>query len=188
MQLPYWWSHVIFFPGVVFHELTHYLACVLVGMKVSKVRWWGLKEAKVVHEAPKDPGASMMISMAPFMGATILGTVFLFLGHLLLFEKSLHVHGIFSYWFALSLLYHCFPSREDQKNMWKSLKKYYKGKIGAGSAGERMLWLFVTLLSAPLLLLLLGLTWLFNYHANLSVVWFVLLYFATYLYLFPKWV
>ena len=47
-MLPY-----IFYFGVIFHELMHLFTCILLGVKVKKVRF-GLKESYVQHE---DSGA-----------------------------------------------------------------------------------------------------------------------------------
>ena len=39
----------LFFPGVVFHELSHYIACLAVGVKVQSVKLFGASEAFVEH-------------------------------------------------------------------------------------------------------------------------------------------
>ena len=42
--------NILLFPGVVFHELAHFIASVMFGAKVTKANFWGVKEANIVHE------------------------------------------------------------------------------------------------------------------------------------------
>ena len=55
-------GHIVFFPGIVLHELAHYVACALTGTKTHRIKWWGLREASVQHSV-SGPFRNILISM-----------------------------------------------------------------------------------------------------------------------------
>jgi hypothetical protein len=56
-------------PGVVVHEYSHALACLLVGARIKEVRLFEASGGRVVHEEPKLPFGQGLISTAPVIGA-----------------------------------------------------------------------------------------------------------------------
>ncbi len=52
MRLPKWFFNVVLFPGVIFHEMSHFIACIILGVRITETKFWGLEEAHVKHEEP----------------------------------------------------------------------------------------------------------------------------------------
>jgi hypothetical protein len=56
-------------PGVVVHEYSHALACVLTGARIKEIRLFDAKGGQVVHEEPHLAIGQGLISVAPVFGA-----------------------------------------------------------------------------------------------------------------------
>ncbi|MEX2209999.1 MAG: M50 family metallopeptidase [Patescibacteria group bacterium] len=56
-------------PGVIVHEYSHALACVLTGARIRQVRVFDARGGAVVHEEPRAPLGDGIISVAPILGA-----------------------------------------------------------------------------------------------------------------------
>ena len=56
-------------PGVVVHEYSHALACLLVGARIKEVRLFEAAGGRVVHEEPRLAFGLGLISVAPIFGA-----------------------------------------------------------------------------------------------------------------------
>lgn len=56
-------------PGVVVHEYSHALACVLVGARIREIRLFDARGGRVVHEEPRLAIGQGVISTAPVFGA-----------------------------------------------------------------------------------------------------------------------
>lgn len=56
-------------PGVVVHEYSHAVACLLVGARIKEVRLFEASGGRVVHEEPKLAFGLGLISIAPIFGA-----------------------------------------------------------------------------------------------------------------------
>jgi len=66
--------YLLVFPGTVIHELSHYLACLLTGVRVREVRLFSpQKDGSVgwVLSDPADPLRRTLIALAPFVGGSI---------------------------------------------------------------------------------------------------------------------
>ncbi len=115
--------HRWLFPGIVFHEFSHYLACLLFGVRIKSVKWFGEDEAYVLHAVPK-PVPSLFIALAPFL----LGNALAFL----LLETAQSQLAAFNplallfYWFAVSLAFYSFPSDQDGQNAFENVLKSYR--------------------------------------------------------------
>jgi hypothetical protein len=57
-------------PGIIIHELSHYIACKLTGAHVAKVKLISMEGGSVTHGPPERGGVlgQALISMAPFFG------------------------------------------------------------------------------------------------------------------------
>lgn len=165
-QIPW---HAVFFPGMIIHEFAHYLACILVGVKVYKVKLWGKEEAYVRHAMPS-AWKAIVITVAPFLLCNWLALEVLRTANSLLYNSSWI--SLIYYWFALSLLYFCFPSDADAKNALEGFVSFYKTKIfKEGNLISRFLWLITfPLLFIPLVILL-GIIILFDSMLSLRIVW-----------------
>ncbi len=162
-----WWFG---FPGVVVHELAHYIACVLTGVRVFKVKFFSLSgPAYVVHARPK-LWQSIIVSTAPFFLGSFLGFFLLQNANSMIGVQNAIV--IFYYWLAISILYFSFPSRADAGNAFNSLINFYERKIfGKNSIFSKLLWV----LTLPVIflpsILLIGILLVFNFSPILRLLW-----------------
>ena len=167
--------HYALFPGMVFHELSHYIACIFCGVKVRKVKFFGTEEAYVAHEQP-NAWKSIIITLAPFVLGNFFALLLLNAANEMLSEFNIFV--IIYYWFAFALILYSFPSIQDAKNSFSTLINFYSKAILRGKkASMRIFWLITFPFVFIPLVLLLGLMLLFNYAFAFRIIWlaFVLL-------------
>lgn len=63
---------VLITPGVIVHELSHALACVLMRAKINRIRFFDSSGGAVEHQPPRVPLIGKpIISLAPLMGVTM---------------------------------------------------------------------------------------------------------------------
>lgn len=171
--MPLKFSHV-FFPGIVFHELSHYLACVLVGVNVREVKLFDSEEAYVMHDLPKHAWQSVVISIAPFVIGTILGLELLFFA-LESFSKILLLSALF-YWLGFSIVLFSFPSKTDSMNTFNSVTASLKKRILHGSILSRFAWLALSPFIFFPVVFLSGFFLLFDSASILRFAWAILLF------------
>lgn len=144
-------------PGIIVHEFSHYLACVLVGLPVSKAQFFG-KDPHVEHAAPAD-FRTVVVALAPLVGSGLLG---LFLWNLALpLIAAGSGWGWFWLWTSVTILLLAFPSKPDIQNAMTGLSMTGK------HAWKNQKWgksLSVALLAIPLyvlfgLLLVIDIAW-----------------------------
>lgn len=178
--------NLFLFPGVIFHELAHYLACVILGVRVHRAKL-GLKEASIMHES-RD-WKNIPIALSPFLLGSIASLLFLFIGHLGI--KNLLGQNIkdylvilFFYYLALSIAYHSFPSKIDNRNALNSLLSFYKRKLLLRDGIIEGLAWFITIpfIFFPLLLIIFIML-LFSSIENLGFLWFILLFLGSAIYI-----
>lgn len=58
-------------PGVIVHEYSHALACLVTGARVRSISVFDPRGGQVVHEPPKLAGGQGLISLAPILGAAV---------------------------------------------------------------------------------------------------------------------
>lgn len=92
---------ILLFPGILFHELSHYLMCLLLGVKVKKfqVRF---KSGHVKHVLPKSITKSLLISVAPSIFAKMFAFIILF-----------YRMNLITFYLAFVVLYASAPSKAD---------------------------------------------------------------------------
>ena len=164
--------HWLFFPGMIFHELSHYAACLFLGVNVRKVKLFGVNEAFVVHDRP-NAWKSVIIALAPFLLGNFFALIFIAFGFSLLFV--LNPFGLVFLWFALSLLFYSFPSLHDSKNAFDSVAGFYSRKIFRGNLFKRIFWLITFPFVFIPLILILGVMLAFNYSSKLRLLWMLLI-------------
>lgn len=170
--------HAFLFPGIVFHEFSHYLACLLFGVRVKRVQWFGLDEAFVVHEVPK-PLPSIIITLAPFLLGNWLGFLLLETANSLL--ASFNPLLLLYYWFALALLYYSFPSDQDGSNAFHNVLSTYQEKIfGPESPATKLLYILTFPFVFLPLVFALGFMMLFSNSAGLRILWVLAALFLSY--------
>lgn len=108
---------LILFPGVVVHELSHAVGCLLTGAKIEEISLFSSKGSYVKHRKPKIPLIGMpVISFAPIIG----GIIFLFFSSRffeLSFEK-LALLSIFSKESIIELTRELFNYLEGNWESW----------------------------------------------------------------------
>ncbi|MAG21944.1 MAG: hypothetical protein CL943_01380 [Candidatus Diapherotrites archaeon] len=160
----------LMFPGVIFHELAHYLACMLVGVKVYSVKLFDSKEAFVQHANPTTPQA-IVISLAPFALNNVLGIWLLFFANeLLLFYNPI---SLFFYWLAISLLFQSFPSDTDAMNSFTAARHALTKRLKHGKPLTRAAWLILSPIIFLPVLFLTGLLLVFDKSTFLKVLWLI---------------
>ncbi len=136
---------IIFFPGVIVHELSHALGCLLTGAKIKKISLF--KKAYVAHTAPKIPLiGNFIVSFSPVAGAiaflalifwffkydfplvglsleAFMDSFFALIGEVFRFfsgEYNSWQFWVFSY-LSLSVIMFFVPSKQDIKNALLSI-------------------------------------------------------------------
>ena len=181
--------NIVLFPGVVFHELSHFVMSLLMFSKVTQGRFWGEKEAAITHE--EVPGIrGYLISSAPFLFGTLAVITFLYLaktGAVGLSYRSpwqSWFQVLALYYLALSVAVHCFPSSRDASNAMHTLSSFYSRKVSmADGVIQGLFWLLtVPFVFFPLYLgaIVMG---VFSTVRNLGFLWFVVLFCAVAAYL-----
>ncbi len=164
---------IIFFPGMIFHELSHLIACLLVGVKVKKVKFFGLSEAYVVHEKA-NALKSVIITLAPFILGNAIAFYFLSFSFRLLFFSD--ISGFFFLWLGLSFLYYCFPSDHDASNTFNAFKEFYSNNLVKGNLIVKLLLVIsIPFVFFPLFIIL-GLLILFNFSRLIRLFWVVFIF------------
>lgn len=166
------WSTILFFPGMIWHEFSHVLACLVTGVRIHKVKWFGVDEAFVQHDQPR-ASAGLVISLAPFVLGNLLGVFFLSQAH--------ELFGFFDFsalvflWLGISVVIFSFPSLTDAQNTLHAFLDSYKKKIGGATP---LVWRLFWVLTVPFvfvpLFLLLGIFVLFNRFFLLRLGWLLL--------------
>ena len=163
---------ILLFPGVIFHEFSHYVACKLLGIKVMKVKWFSTSEAYVVHAVPNAWKATI-ITIAPFLLGNAFG-IFLFISANDLLA-SFNPLSILFYWFAISIVYFSFPSDQDAKNAFGSIVGMYKRKLfGSTPLPKKLIFaISIPFIFIPVVFIL-GFLLLFSYSSFMRAIWLII--------------
>ena len=109
-------------PGIIAHEFSHELFCVLSGVKVFKVKYFQLRNPAgyVEHAQPKNFIQAFFISVGPFIFGTLLAFgIFIFAIKIVLLKPSpayylqTYLLTTICLWFGFSISMACFPSSGD---------------------------------------------------------------------------
>ncbi|MEI6518988.1 MAG: metalloprotease family protein [bacterium] len=114
---------ILTFPGVIVHEWAHLMMCRLVGVRVHEVCYFrfGNPAGYVVHEAPRNPWANILIGYGPLIINTIVGAI---IGGLFWGKETPNGDNIFTFimiYLGVSIAMHSFPSTGDAKSMWSAI-------------------------------------------------------------------
>lgn len=122
--VPGWLVAILTFPGIIVHEVSHLVACRVLGVPVLKVCYFrfGNPAGYVIHEKPDSVYKSLMIAVGPFIFNSIVGAAIAAPGALpLLRHKANTPLGYALIWLGFSILMHSFPSTGDAKAMWQAM-------------------------------------------------------------------
>ncbi|MBS3062134.1 MAG: M50 family metallopeptidase [Candidatus Diapherotrites archaeon] len=160
---------IIFFPGIVFHEFSHVIACYLTGVAVHHVKWFGTDEAYVSHAKP-NAWQGLIIAIAPFLLGNLIGISLLQFGHVL--AAQLSVVSLLVYWFGFSLVLYSFPSKQDALNAFNAFTDFYKRRVlEKGDMATRFFWLLTFPVFFVPIIVILGLILLFDTAFVLRILW-----------------
>ena len=115
---------IFYMPGVVIHELSHHIFCIIFNTKVIKVCYYNFKDSSgyVRHERPKHLYQDVLIAIAPFFINTLLGGLVAYptiinkvqtLGLL-----SINWRDILGILISISIGMQAIPSKSDALSMW----------------------------------------------------------------------
>ena len=163
------WRSVALFPGMVLHEFSHVLGCLVTGVKIHAVKWFGTEEAFVKHDKPR-ASAGLIISLAPFVLGNLVG--FWFLQQSFGLFASRELLGIVFFWFGSSIVLLSFPSAQDASNTLQAFSDSYNQKIfGKNSLFSKFFWLLTVPVVFVPLFALLGIFLVFNSFFFLRLGW-----------------
>ena len=151
---------IFYMPGVVTHELSHHIFCVIFNVKVIKVCYYNFKDSSgfVLHESPKHLYQDILIAVAPFFLNTFLGGLVAYptiinklptLGLL-----TLNWRDILSMIISISIGMQAIPSKGDALSMWNFVGE---------SDTNFLLKVTAKLIIAPLVLMVLLLNFLSSF-------------------------
>lgn len=174
---------IVFFPGILFHEFSHFLACMVMGVKVGRVKFTSVSHQKT------NPWKNFVIAFAPFVIGGVIGALLLWVGHegyknLLIPEQIEYLQiGVF-YWLGISLLAFSFPSDTDARSAIRTLFEFYED--GLTLKEGRAWWLFCILTLIPLFVPLAVISAIMSFFASLrglGIFWAVMVFLALGVYL-----
>ena len=112
---------LLFYPGVIIHEFTHFLACVLLGVKVTKIKF-GLKESFVQHHDVHD-WKTIIIAIAPFLLSNIIAVLGIW--YAVEFRPEFYIFAIIL-WLAVTVVFQSIPSKKDIENVDSKIGSIYR--------------------------------------------------------------
>ena len=115
-------------PGVIIHELSHHLFCIVFKVQVIDACYYNFKDSSgyVLHHRPKHLYQEILISTAPFFINSIIGGLVAYPTII----KKLSITGLVSINFqdilriiiSISIGMNAIPSRGDGLSVWNSVK------------------------------------------------------------------
>ena len=138
-------------PGVIIHELSHHLFCIIFKAKVIEVRYYNFKDSSgyVLHHRPKHMYQDVLISTAPFFMNSFVGGL---VAYPTIINK-LSITGLASInWqdflrviISISIGMNAIPSKGDGLSIWNSV---------GNSDMSFLLKIFTKLIIAPLVFII----------------------------------
>ena len=142
---------IFFMPGVVIHELSHHLFCIIFKAKVIDFCYYNFKDSSgyVLHDRPRHLYQEILIAVSPFFINSILGGL---VAYPTIINK-LSLTGLVSInWqdflriiISISIGMNAIPSKRDGLNVWNSV---------GDSEMNFLLKIFVQLTIAPLVFII----------------------------------
>ena len=120
---------IFYMPGVVTHELSHHIFCIIFNVKVIKVCYYNFKDSSgyVRHERPKHLYQDILIAVAPFFLNTFLGGL---IAYPTIINKlptlglvTLNWRDLLSIFTSISIGMQAIPSKGDALSMWNFISE-----------------------------------------------------------------
>ena len=115
---------IFYMPGVITHELSHHIFCIIFNTKVIKVCYYNFKDSSgyVRHERPKHLYQDVLIAVAPFFLNTFIGGLVAYPTIINKFSTlgllTLNWRDILSMIISISIGMRAIPSKCDALSMW----------------------------------------------------------------------
>ncbi|MCX6809514.1 MAG: M50 family metallopeptidase [Candidatus Berkelbacteria bacterium] len=109
--------YFLLFPGVIIHELSHVVGCILTGARIKDIQLFSKTGGFVVHEKPFLPYiGNFIISLLPLLaGAAI--SYFILKSQFFGFDlREINGQKIVYFYLLITILLTMFPSYQDIKN------------------------------------------------------------------------
>lgn len=134
--------YIITFPGVVFHEFSHYLTCRLLGIRIKEVKFFKLGHVLgyVKHDEVKSFAKNFLIIIAPFFGNSLVSILCF---SIILFLKPEFWISVFFFWLGMSSAMHAAPSNPDAQILWYQTKVEIKRKNYFAAIGYPVSWIIL---------------------------------------------
>ncbi len=134
-RLPGFNIHYWLFPGLIMHELSHYLVAVLSGSRVAEVVFWSPRGGHVMHTRVRG-SSSALIAIAPLLINNLLALWLLQDGFNALRTAGLGatewLWGAVAVWVGFSFAIYSFPSKPDLRISRMALQRSFWGKLEGG--------------------------------------------------------
>ena len=119
---------IFYMPGVISHEFSHHIFCIIFNAKVLEVCYYNFKNSSgyVLHERPKHLYQTILISTSPFFFNSILGALISYppINRLSLSGLgSLNWQDLLMLIISISIGMNAIPSKSDGLSIWNSLDK-----------------------------------------------------------------
>ena len=115
---------IFYMPGVIIHELSHHLFCILFSANVTNVCYYNFRDSSgyVIHERPKYLFQDVLIATAPFFINSLIGSLFSYptiVNKLsILGFTSLNWHDVLRIIISISIGMSAIPSKGDVLSIW----------------------------------------------------------------------
>ena len=115
-------------PGVIIHELSHHLFCIIFSAKVIDICYYNFKDSSgyVLHEKPKHLHQNVLISTAPFLINSFIGVLVAYPTIINQLSKlgllSLNWQDFLRIILSISIGMNAIPSKSDGLSLWHSLR------------------------------------------------------------------
>ena len=131
----------LFYPGVIMHEFSHLIACLLLQVKVSKLSF-GLHESYVKHDTT-GPIRMALIALCPFYFGFVIGCTLFYFAKIS-FASQIVWFFILNY-LGICILYNSIPSAQDTKNIFNTIEDHIK-KTWKKSFADKLLIIFTIII------------------------------------------
>lgn len=117
--------YILTFPGIIFHETSHYLMCRILGVRVREVKFFKLGHVLgyVRHEEVESFTKNFLIIVAPFIGNSLISV--LCFSIILFFSPEFWI-SVFLFWLGMASAMHAAPSNPDAQALWYETKREIK--------------------------------------------------------------
>jgi hypothetical protein len=161
----------ILFPGIIFHELSHVVACLVLGVTIEKVKWIGKDGGYVVHQN-SIPYKTIIIALIPFFFNIFISLIF---ARIYILNSDIIIK-IISIWFAIAALFFCVPSSQDAKNVFNAIKENY--------SKTKFINIILNIIFIPLTIIILIISFFFKIIHNSLYFRLILIFIWLFLFIF----